>query len=398
MRHRDWIRLLFYLALFFSLWGLPAYASAEKEYGRESLVAESEKEEECVYVDKWLSSMELDELDRGMEELFPQFHIDLEESLQMIMEGKIGEAGRELLGQVAEILKGELSNFRKVFLYILILGVMSSLFSGFSDLFAGQQIAQAGFYFLYLFLSAILVRVFWVMSQTAQATISEIVLFVKLFIPTYFTAVGTAQGTVTAVCYYQLMLVIAYLVESFLSGVLLPFVYSYVLLAILNGIWAEEKLSLLLDFLKKVIGAALKISMGAVTGFSLVQSVVVPVADRLKISVLRKAAASIPGIGGVAEGVTELVLGSAVLIKNSMGVLFLLLLAVSALIPLIKLLLIAGTVKLGAAIAGIVSDKRISGCTDRVGEGCFLLFRCVSTALLLFMIVIAVVAYTVPSW
>ena len=191
---------------------------------------------------------------------------------------------------------------------------------------------------------------------------------------------------------------IAYLVESFLSGVLLPFVYSYVLLAILNGIWAEEKLSLLLDFLKKVIGAALKISMGAVTGFSLVQSVVVPVADRLKISVLRKAAASIPGIGGVAEGVTELVLGSAVLIKNSMGVLFLLLLAVSALIPLIKLLLIAGTVKLGAAIAGIVSDKRISGCTDRVGEGCFLLFRCVSTALLLFMIVIAVVAYTVPSW
>ena len=165
----------------------------------------------------------------------------------MIMEGKIGEAGRELLGQVAEILKGELSNFRKVFLYILILGVMSSLFSGFSDLFAGQQIAQAGFYFLYLFLSAILVRVFWVMSQTAQATISEIVLFVKLFIPTYFTAVGTAQGTVTAVCYYQLMLVIAYLVESFLSGVLLPFVYSYVLLAILNGIWAEEKLSLLLE-------------------------------------------------------------------------------------------------------------------------------------------------------
>ena len=361
-------------------------------------MAESEKEEEWAYVDKWLSSMELDELDRGMEELFPQFHIDLEESLRMIMEGRIGEAGRELLGQIAEILKGELSNFRKIFLYILILGVMSSLFSGFSDLFAGQEIAQAGFYFLYLFLSAILVRVFWIMSQTAQTTISEIVLFVKLFIPTYFTAVGTAQGTVTAVCYYQLMLVIAYLVESFLSGVLLPFVYSYVLLAILNGIWAEEKLSLLLDFLKKVIGAALKISMGAVTGFSLVQSVVVPVADRLKISALRKAAASIPGIGGVVEGVTELVLGSAVLIKNSMGVLFLLLLAVSALIPLIKLLLIAGTVKLGAAIAGIVSDKRISGCTDRVGEGFFLLFRCVSTALLLFMIVIAVVAYTVPSW
>ena len=108
--------------------------------------------------------------------------------------------------------------------------------------------------------------------------------------------------------------------------------------------------------------------------------------------------ASIPGIGGVAEGVTELILGSAVLIKNSMGVLFLLILAGTSLIPLLKMILIAGTVKLGAAITGIVSDKRISGCADRIGEGCFLLFRCVFTAMALFMIVIAVVAYTMPSW
>ena len=67
MKHRGWICLLFYLVLFFFFWGLPAYASEEKEYGRGSLVAESEKEEEWAYVDKWLSSMELDELDRGME-------------------------------------------------------------------------------------------------------------------------------------------------------------------------------------------------------------------------------------------------------------------------------------------------------------------------------------------
>ena len=53
--------------------------------------------------------------------------------------------------------------------------------------------------------------------------------------------------------------------------------------------------------------------------------------------------------------------------------------------------------KLGAAITGIVSDKRISGCVDRVGEGCFLLLRCVLTAVALFLIVIAVVAYAVSS-
>ena len=48
-------------------------------------------------------------------------------------------------------------------------------------------------------------------------------------------------------------------------------------------------------------------------------------------------------------------------------------------------------------VTGIVSDKRISGCVDRVGEGCFLLLRCVLTAMALFLIVIAVVAYTLSS-
>ena len=137
--------------------------------------------------------------------------------------------------------------------------------------------------------------------------------------------------------------------------------------------------------------------MGAVTGLSLVQAVIVPVASRLKISAMRKAVSVIPGIGGVAEGVTELMLGSAVLIKNSMGVFLLILLLCACIMPLFKILVVTGTVKLAAALTGIVSDKRLSLCADRVGEGCFLLFRCVFTSVALFIIVIAVVSYTISA-
>lgn len=347
------------------------------------------------YVDEYLSSMDMSGIEEGIQNLFPDAKIDAKGLLQMILDGKTAEAGKELFVQIKGSMAGELLNVRRIFLYILVLGVVSALFSGFSDLFSGQQIATAGFYFLYLFLMVILTGAFLMVAEIAADTVENIVLFVKLFIPAYFSAVGAAGGTAAAVCYYQLMLLVVYFVEGFVNAVLLPFVYSYILLALLNGIWAEEKLSLLLDLMKKGVGAVLKITMGAVTGLSLVQSVVVPVADRLKISALRKTMAAIPGIGKVAEGVTELVLGSAVLLKNSIGVLLLLLLLGGCLIPLARILLIAGAVKLGAAIAGIVSDKRFSGCADRVGEGCFLLFRCVFTAMLLFVIVIAVAAYSI---
>ena len=350
---------------------------------------------EFTYIDNWLSACDMSGINQGVEELFPGMNIDTGGLLSMIMQGEILEALKALVGQVKASLADEMGGIRQVFIYILILGVVSALFSGFSDLFVGQQIAQAGFYFLYLFLMVILTKVFLVVSEVAVTAVENIVLFVKLFIPTYFMAVGAAQGAASAVYYYQMMLIVAYLVESFLNTVLIPFIYSYVMLALLNGLWAEEKLSLLLEFIEKGIILALKISMGAVTGLSLVQAVIVPVASQLKISAMRKAVSAIPGIGSVAEGVTELVLGSAVLIKNSMGVLLLVLILGACILPLLKILIVTATVKLGAAITGIVSDKRIAACTDRVGIGCLLLLRCVFTSMALFIIVIAVVSYTV---
>lgn len=356
---------------------------------------EKEKTSEFDYIDKWLSSNDLSGVNEGMDSLFPGMEIDSGEMLVMIMQGNVLEAVKMFTGQVKDGLAGELSGLRQILIYILILGVVSALFAEFSDLFAGGRLAQAGFYFLYLFLMVILTKVILFVSEIATEAIENIVLFVKLFVPTYCVAVGAAQGAASGLYYYQLMLVVAYLVESFLNSVMVPFIFSYVMLALLNGFWTEEKLTLLLDFIEKGIGLALKVAMGAITGLSLVQAVIVPVASGLRISAMRKAVSAIPGIGSVTEGVAEVVLGSAVLIKNSMGVLLLTALFGACLIPLLKILLVAATVKLGAAVTGIVSDKRISLCADRVGGGCFLFLRCVCTSMVLFIIVVAVVSYTI---
>lgn len=348
-----------------------------------------------AYIRQQAENYDMEEIERGFSELFPGYQIDTQELFSLILQGKVLTACSRFFCGLKEGILGELSGMKEMLVSILVIGIVSSLFSNFSDIFAGQQVSQVGFYFLYLFLMAVLTRAFVFGAEEAVGTMENIVLFVKLFIPAWFLSVGAAAGSATAVFYYQVMLLAAYLVESFLLAVLVPFIYSYVIMALLNGIWAEERLTLLLEFMKKGIEFALKIAMGVITGLSLVQSVIVPVIDGLKISALRKAVSAIPGIGGVAEGVTELVIGSAVLIKNSMGILLLVLLFGICLVPLFKILIVTCLVKLGAALTGIISDKRISGCSDKVGEGCFLLFRCLFTATALFLIVVGVVAYTI---
>lgn len=347
------------------------------------------------YICEQMSRYDLQKMQEGFAGLFPGYDIDMNELFLMIIQGKAGDAAKMFFEGILKGIRGEMGGMKSVMITIIVIGIVSALFSGFSDIFAGQQVSQTGFYFLYLFLIAVLTKAFVYASEIAVGTIENVVIFVKLFIPTWFMAVGAASGTATAGVYYEVMLLAAYLIETFLLSAVIPFVYSYVVLALLNGIWVEERLSLLLDFMKKGVEMALKIIMGVITSLSLVQAVIMPVLDELKISSFRKAVSYVPGIGSVAEGVAELVIGSAVLIKNSLGILLLLLLFLACAIPLLKILAIAGLVKLGAAITGVISDKRISGCSDRVGEGCFLLFRCVFTAAALFIIMVAIVSYGV---
>lgn len=336
----------------------------------------------------------LNEVEQNLQGMMPGYEFDTKEIMKEIMQGKIGGAAALIWNGVKEKLVSELAGMKNIFASILILGIISALFSNFSDVFQNHQIADISFYFLYLLLMAVLMKVFLAAADITYETVENIVLFIKMFIPTYFMAVGAATGAATAAVYYQFTLVLAYGVEKLLLSFLIPLIYSYVLLALMNGIWAEERLNLLLEFLKKGIGIGLKVAMGAITSLSLFQSMITPVLDGLRSSAVKKAISVIPGIGSLAEGVTEMVIGSAVLIKNSIGILLLLLLLAICLVPLAKLLVIACMMKGSAALAGIVSDKRITGCTNQVGDGSMLLFRTAFTAVALFIIMIAIVAYT----
>lgn len=121
---------------------------------------EGDSEQDFSYIDSWLASCDMGSINEGMDRLFPGFKLDGTALLKMVMEGRSGEAFRQLLAQIGDSLTGELGGIRQILIYILVLGVVSALFAEFSDLFAGEQIAQAGFYFLYLFLMVILTKVF----------------------------------------------------------------------------------------------------------------------------------------------------------------------------------------------------------------------------------------------
>lgn len=338
--------------------------------------------------------MDMDAVTGDFERLFPSFSFDARAVFADIMNGQLPEAlkklGEGLAGSVF-FQKGEL---RTLFLTILVLGVTAALFSNFADLFRDHQVSDLAFYFVYLLLIAVLLKFFSVTSNIARDMLNGVTTFMKLYIPTYMLAVGSASGAVSAAAYYQLLLAAVYLIEWGYLTILLPFVYIYVLLVVINGIWMEEKLALLLELSEKVIKGSVKASVWLVTGFTLLQSMISPVIDSLEFSAVKKALSSMPGVGSLTESMFEMVIGSAVLVKNSIGLYLTLILIALCAVPVIKIALLSCVMKLSAALVGIVSDKRLTNCVSRVGEGNLMLLRIVLTSVGMFMIQMAVISYS----
>ena len=290
----------------------------------------------------------LDKLEESLKTLFPEYSVSFSDLLEQILTGDVLGALTELLQSVIKGLGAEAAGLKNILVWLLILGFVSAIMSNFVAIFDKHQIADLSFYVIYLLLTTVLLKCFEQAAQTTVQAVESIVLFIKLLVPTYLLAVGVATGTTTVSAYYQLLLLLIYGAENILVAGVVPMVYSYCMLAVVNGIWIEEKLTLLMDLLLKGIQAVLKAAVGVVTGVSVFQAVITPVLDSVKSSALQKAISAIPGIGNAADGVVELITGSAVVIKNCLGIVFLLLLLALCAAPLLRIFLIACILKAAA--------------------------------------------------
>lgn len=335
---------------------------------------------------------DLDQLEKGLVSLFPEYHLSLEALLEQILAGDITGAAAMFFQGILNNVTASAGSLKNILVWLMVLGIASSLMTHFIEVFDRHQVADLGFYFFYLLLSAILLKCFWEIFGVASGVIESIVTFIKLLVPTYLLAVGIAGGTTTVSVSWQLLLLMIYGVEAILVGMVLPMIYSLCLMAIINGIWPGEKLSLLAGLLEKGIGWTLKASMGVVTGISLFQAVITPVVDSVKASALQKLVAAIPGLGSAAEGVVNMVMGSAVIIKNSIGVVLVLMLLVLCAAPLLQIFATAFILKTAAAFMGTVSSKRLTTCVDRTGDAAMLVCKTAGTAMLLFLIVLSIIA------
>lgn len=341
-----------------------------------------------------LESMDFTDIDRMMEDLFPQERMEFADAVRQIMIGNT-DVGRDAIKEMLwERIFGAWEVNRKSILYLILLAIASAVFIGFSDIFQTRQVSQISFYMIYLLVMGICLASFQAASEWMANGVHTLTGFMKVLYPVYFAAVTVAKGSISSLAFYHLAIILIVVIEELLLHLIVPGIHMYVIIRVMNSLQSEDYLSKFAELLETAIGWGLKTLMGGMIGLNVIQGMLGPAIDTVKRSAVTRGMEMVPGVGDLLGGTAEVALGTAVLIKNSIGIVGMFLCLVLCLAPLLQLAVITLGYKLAAALVQPVSDKRIIECISGVGEGCKMLMNCIFVIGILFLVTVAIVSYT----
>ena len=394
-----WILAVLAQILLLAAAGEPAEAA---ELGNEMIIKEDKTGDRSLGEEKGEAALQgladglgayinLEEIQLGFQELAGENEFSFSETVLGLLRGEIPFEVERLPELLAEMFLGQLRQQKQMALQVLVIVLASAVFSNFVKIFDSSQIADISFFMMYLLISTLLMRTFLTMSQSVVRTCDALNRFMRLLLPSYLVTVVLSSGTVSAVGFYEITLLGMQLLQTLIIRLVLPAINFYLVLLLLNQMTEEDHFSHFAELVETVIRWATKSIFGIVVGLQAVQVLIAPALDTLKNSAFHRLAKSIPGIGSVLDSAAETVVGSAVVIKNAVGVAGMLALIVISVLPLLKLLASILLFRLLCALIQPVSEKRMVDGIASISRGTVLLLHILATSLSVFVISIAMI-------
>ena len=333
-----------------------------------------------------LEDLDLGEVQQMLDDMLGTESFSMKEAVSDFMTGKEKISKEAVQRILYGFLFSGLEEEKEQIIKLLFLMFLAAVFANFAEIFDNGQIGEISFYVVYLMTFMILMDSFSRMSSSLEKIVTWMKEFMGGLAPAYFVTVSASTGAASAAVFYEGVLILVWMIQWVLLNLLLPGAGFYVILQLVNHLSREDMLEKMAELLYTAISWGQKTLLGTAVGLQVVRNLVAPVMDSLKRGMIGKAAGALPAVGNAVSMVTELVVTSAVLVRNSLGVVIFLAFVLAGAGPVIHYGLLSLIYRLLAAVAQPVSDKRIVGAFSTMGEGCALLLRILFTAEILCML------------
>jgi stage III sporulation protein AE len=347
-------------------------------------------------VEHQISSMQLDEVKDYWDSITKQYGGFLPESQKgTFIEFVKGDKQLSLKAYMMGLLKFSFHEFAvhgKLLGTLILLTVFSMLLQSIQNAFDRSAISKVAYSIIYMVLIILALNSFHVAITYAIDAIDNMLNFMIALIPLLLALMATV-GSIASVAFFHP--VILFLVNT--SGLLikhfvLPLLFLSALLSIVSTMSEHHKVTQLAKLLRNISIGALASFFTIFLGVMSVQGATAAVADGITIKTAKFITGNfIPVVGRMFTDATDTVMSASVLLKNSVGIIGVVVLLMLAIFPAIKVLVLAFIYNIAAALLQPLGGGPIVECLEIIGKSVMFIFAALMTVSIMFFLAITII-------
>ena len=314
-----------------------------------------------------------------------------DEMLKMLLQGDVNGVLMQILSGISDDLFGTMAMNREYMIQILIICVLAAFFTNLTNAFGSGLLGDQGFYVAFLIIFTLSIQAFSSFYEIGQSMVEQAVDMTNVLLPAYVISVTGACGQVSAVAAYELIYMVLGIIQNVILYIMFPLVQVVFLFQFINQMNQEQYFTKWISMISDLIGWGLKMIGIFVVGMHVLKGLISPMIDAVRVGGIQKTISALPG-GSFVAAFTGVLVGCSALIKNSIGVLGMLLLVSVSAVPLIQMAVILVMYRLLSALLEPIIDKRLSKAFSGICHAGGMLIRICFTSVVIMIVSIAMIA------
>lgn len=326
----------------------------------------------------------------NIETVFENF--SFEEIVQDIANGKFSRFQGNIINKLIAVFSGELKNAFALVGSIAALILVSAVINNLQQSFGKKDVGKAASFAVFVYVSTIAATAFEMAARYVVTTLTDITIFVHSILPAMATLCISSGEMMSVTLTHPVIFFICSAAGTVIKNVITPLVLLRAVATLLCAITQNSGLGEFTELFSKLHKTLLAFSMSIFAGILGISSFAAASFDNLAARGVKFAvSASVPVVGGSISEAMSSIAGSAMLLKNAVGLTGVIMIFAMFSIPLLKIFALSISFRLVAAFTAPVAEKRIVEIIRKLGECIDMLFSSIACMGTIMIIALAAV-------
>ncbi|WP_242143741.1 MULTISPECIES: stage III sporulation protein AE [unclassified Bacillus cereus group] len=275
---------------------------------------------------------------------------------------------------------------------LIMLTIFSALLQSLQSAFAKSSISKIADAVVYMVLIIFALNSFYVVMTYARETIQTMVDFILALLPILLALIATGGGVVSVSFFHPIIVFLMNTSGLLMNYIVLPLLLLATILSIVSTMSDQYKVMKLSKLFQKVSVGIIGIFLTVFLGVLSVQGTATAVADGIAVKTAKFVTGNfIPVVGRMFTEAADTVISASGLLKNTVGMIGLVILCLIVAFPAIQIFCIAFIYKFAAAVLQPVGGGAIIQCLDIIGRSIIYVFACLAIVSFMFFLSITII-------